>query len=136
MSVVVYDTGVLIAADRDERATWAEHKVRLEDGVVPVVPSVVVAQASRSPKQVQLRRFLRGCDVAILDEDGAHDAGLLLARTRRSDICDAVVVALAATLEAEVVTGDRKDLRPLVTASGKRIRLHDVPTGRPDVSAG
>jgi predicted nucleic acid-binding protein len=56
---------------------------------------------------VQLRRFLRGCDVAMLDEDGAHDAGLLLGRTGTSDICDAVVVALAATLGAEVVTGDR-----------------------------
>ena len=62
----------------------------------------------------------------MLDEDGAHDAGLLLGRTRTSDICDAVVVALAATLNAEVLTGDRKDLRRLVTASGKRIRLHDV----------
>lgn len=126
MSAVVYDAGVLIAADRNERTTWADHKVRLEDGVVPVVPSVVVAQVSRSPKQVQLRRFLRGCDVAVLDEDGAHDAGLLLGRTRTSDICDAAVVALAATLNAEVLTGDRKDLRRLVTASGKRIRLHDV----------
>jgi hypothetical protein len=123
---VVYDAGVLIASDRNERAAWADHKVRLEDGIVPVVPSVVVAQVSRSPRQVQLRRFLRGCDVAVLDEDGAHDAGLLLSRTETSDICDAVVVALAATLDAEVVTGDRKDLRRLVTASGKRIRLHDV----------
>jgi hypothetical protein len=33
---------------------------------------------------------------------------------------------LAANLGAEVITGDRKDLRRLVTASGKRIRLHDV----------
>jgi len=123
---VVYDAGVLIASDRNERATWADHKVRLEDGIVPVVPSVVVAQVSRSPRQVQLHRFLRGCDVAVLDEDGAHDAGLLLGRTGTSAICDAVVVALAATLDAEVVTGDRKDLRRLVTASGKRIRLHDV----------
>lgn len=126
MSAVVYDTGVLIAADRNERTTWADHKVRLEDGIVSVVPSVVVAQASRSPKQVQLRRFLRGCDVAVLDEDGAHHAGLLLGRTGTSDICDAVVVALAATLDAEVLTGDRKDLRRLVTAIGKRIGLHDI----------
>jgi len=126
MNPVVYDAGVLIAADRDARSTWADHKVRLEDGVVPVVPSAIVAQVSRSPRQVQLRRFLRGCDVAVLDEDGAHDAGLLLGRTRTPDICDAIVVALAANLGAEVITGDRKDLRRLVTASGKRIRLHDV----------
>lgn len=126
MSAVVYDAGVLIAADRGERTAWADHKVRLEQGVVPVTPSVVVTQVSRSPQQVQLRRLLRGCDVAVLDEDGAHGAGVLLGRTRTSDICDAVVVALAASLDAEVVTGDRKDLRRLVTATGKRIPLHEV----------
>lgn len=126
MRPVVYDAGVLITADRNERTTWADHKLRLEDGVVAVVPSVVVAQVSRSPRQVQLRRFLRGCDVAVLDENGAHDAGLLLGRTRTSDICDAVVIALAVTLDAEVVTADGKGLRRLVTASGERIRLHDV----------
>jgi hypothetical protein len=123
---VVYDAGVLIAAERNERTTWADHKVRLEEGVVPIVPSVVVAQVSRSPQQVQLRRLLRGCDVAVLDEDAAHDAGLLLGRTRTSDICDAVVVTLAATLNAEIVTGDRKDLRRLVSGTGKRIPLHDI----------
>jgi hypothetical protein len=126
MTVVVYDAGVLIAADRGERAAWADHKVRLEGGFVPVVPSVVVAQVSRSPQQVQLRRLLRGCDVAVLDEGGAHDAGALLGRTRTSDISDAVVVALAAGLDAVVITGDRKDLRRLVTATGKRIPLSDV----------
>jgi predicted nucleic acid-binding protein len=126
VSAVVYDAGVLIAADRNERMTWADHKVRLEDGIVPIVPSVVVAQVSRSPQQVQLRRFLRGCDVAVLDEDGAHEAGALLGRTRTVDICDAVVVALAVALDAAVVTGDRKDLRRLVTATGRRIPLHDA----------
>ena len=35
MKRVVYDTGVLIAADRSERRTWAEHRVRLEAGVIP-----------------------------------------------------------------------------------------------------
>jgi hypothetical protein len=126
VTAVVYDAGVLIAADRNERATWADHKVRLHEGVVPVVPSVVVAQVSRSPKQVQLRRFLRGCAIAVLDEDGAHDAGLLLGRAGTADVSDAVVVAVAAALDAEVVTGDPEDLRPLVTATGKRIRLHEV----------
>lgn len=60
MKSVVYDTGVLIAADRNERRTWAEHRVRLESGVLPLVPAPVVVQASRSPRQAQMRRFLRG----------------------------------------------------------------------------
>jgi hypothetical protein len=39
MTTVVYDAAVLIAADRNERGAWAEHKARLEPGVVPVVPT-------------------------------------------------------------------------------------------------
>jgi len=35
MTPVVYDAGVLVAADRNVRTAWAEHKVRLEAGVVP-----------------------------------------------------------------------------------------------------
>ncbi|HKU38526.1 MAG TPA: hypothetical protein VJR89_10275, partial [Polyangiales bacterium] len=65
MKKVVYDTGVLIAADRNQRRTWAAHKVRLESGVVPLVPAPVVAQASRSPEQVQMRRLLRGCEIVL-----------------------------------------------------------------------
>ena len=64
--------------------------------------------------------------IATNDEDGARAAGALLGHTGTDDVCDAAVVALAATLVAEVVTGDRKDLRRLVAASGKRIRLHEV----------
>jgi len=61
MSTVVYDAAVLVAVDRNERRTWAEHKARLELGVVPLVPVPVVVQVSRSPQQAQLRRFLTGC---------------------------------------------------------------------------
>jgi hypothetical protein len=123
---VVYDAGVLVAADRNERRVWAEHRVRLEAGLIPVVPSVVIAQVRRSPRQVQLRRFLRGCDVAVLDEPVAHAVGELLGRAGTDDVCDAAVVTVAAALAAEVVTGDRKDLRRLVAASGQTIPLRDV----------
>ena len=67
MKSVVYDAGVLIAADHSKRRVWAEHRVRLEAGLVPLVPAPVVAQASRSPKQAQMRRLLRGCEVIGFD---------------------------------------------------------------------
>ena len=38
-----YDTGVLIAADRNDRQVWADHRARLEAGVVPVTTAPVVA---------------------------------------------------------------------------------------------
>ena len=126
MRATVYDTGVLIAADRNVRRVWAEHRVRLEAGMVPFVPAPVVAQASRSPKQVQMRRFLRGCEIAPLDEVGAHKAGALLGKTRTKDIVDASVVVLANEHRADIVTGDPDDLLQLLVASGRSAALLEV----------
>jgi predicted nucleic acid-binding protein len=123
---VVYDAAVLIAADRNTRGVWAEHRVRLEAGLVPVVPSPVVVQASRSPTQVQLRRLLRGCEVVSLTEQRAHSAGRLLGRTASRDVVDAVVADVAAELRADVVTGDRADIRLLLDAAGAPGQIVDV----------
>lgn len=126
MRSIVYDAGALVAAERNDRRFWADHRVRLESGVAPIVPSVVVAQVSRSPRQVQLRRLLRGCDVVALDEPGAHRAGALLGRSRTSDVADAVVVAVAAHRRADVITGDRADIERLVAVSRERIGVVDI----------
>ena len=126
MTSVVYDAGVLIAADRDARSVWAEHRVRLEAGIVPVVPAPVVVQVSRSPTQVQLRRLLRGCDVVSLTEQRAHVAGRLLGRAGSRDVVDVVVAASAAELRADVVTGDRADIRRLLDAAGASGQIIDV----------
>ena len=121
MSGVVYDAGALVAAERNDRRLWADHRVRLEAGVVPVVPAPVVAQVSRSPRQVQLRRLLRGCEVIALDELTAHAVGQLLGRSRTADIVDATVVTVAITEQAEIVTGDPDDISRLATAAGARL---------------
>ena len=126
MTPVVYDTGVLVAADRNARQVWAEHRVRLEAGIIPLVPAPVVAQASRSPEQVQLRRLLRGCEVLNLTEQDAHAAGRLLGRSGTSDVVDAVVAQTAAERRADVLTGDRGDIARLlqtVQAVGQIIDL-------------
>jgi hypothetical protein len=121
MSGVVYDAGALVAAERNDRRLWAEHRVRLEAGVMPIVPAPVVAQVSRSPRQVQLRRLLRGCEVRTLDEPTAHAVGQLLGRSRTADIVDATVVTAAIAERAEIVTGDRDDISRLADAAGVRL---------------
>ena len=126
MTSVVYDAAVLIAADRNARRVWAEHRVRLEAGIVPVVPSPVVVQVSRSSAQVQLRRLLRGCEVVSLTEQRAHAAGRLLGRTSSRDVVDAVVAATAAELRADVVTGDRADIRRLLDTADASGQIVDV----------
>ena len=74
---VVYDAGALVAAERSERDLWADHRARLELGIVPVTTAPVVAQISRSGRQAQLRRFLRGCEVEPLRPEDAPDVSAL-----------------------------------------------------------
>jgi len=122
----VYDAAVLVAADRNERRAWAEHKARLELGVIPIVPAPVVAQVSRSERQVQLRRFLAGCAVVPLGESEAHEAGRLLGITRTADIVDAVVVTIALRQQAVILTGDPDDMERLVWAAGGEVAVVPV----------
>ena len=126
MRAVVYDAGVLVAADKNQRRAWAEHKVRLQLSLVPMVPAPVVAQVSRSPRQVQLRRFLAGCVVVPLGEADSHEAGRLLGATKTSDVVDAVVVTTALRHKATILTSDPDDIRRLVTASGRDIPVAGI----------
>lgn len=126
MNPAVYDAGVLVAADRNERTLWLNHRARLEAGVVPLVAAPVVAQVSRSGRQVQLRRFLRGCDIVPFDEADAHAAGRLLARSQTADVVDAAVAVLALAHGAEIVTGDREDIARLLAAARSSLPVVDV----------
>lgn len=108
---VVYDAGVLVAADRDDRVVWADHRMRLEFGVVPKTTAPVVAQVSRSARQAQLRRFLRGCEIVAFSPEQSHEVGALLEVTGTSDVVDVHLVVTAAITNAVVLTSDVGDLR-------------------------
>lgn len=126
MNSVVYDAAVLVAADRNERRAWAEHRARLELGIVPLAPAPVVAQVSRSPQQAQLRRFLRGCVVVPFDERAAHEAGSLLAKTGTADVVDAAVVAAAIRTKSLILTSDLGDITRLVRAAGSQVLVAGI----------
>jgi len=54
---VTYDTGALVAAERDDRRMWALHMGFIALEVVPVVPAPVVAKAWRGgARQANLAR--------------------------------------------------------------------------------
>lgn len=110
---MVYDAGVLVAAERNDRGVWVDHRARLELGVVPTTTAPVVAQVSRSPRQVQLRRFLRGCQILPFSAESAHDVGALAGAAATADVVDAHVVVVAASLGAGVLTSDTDDLSRL-----------------------
>jgi hypothetical protein len=125
MKAVIYDAGVLIAADRPKRRVWAEHRVRLEAGLIPMVPAPVVAQVSRSPKQAQMGRLLRGCEVVAFDAAAAHAAGALLGKTRTRDVVDASVAELSTRKLADIVTDDADDIRRLLAAANAKTSILD-----------
>jgi hypothetical protein len=110
---VVYDAGVLIAAERHDRGAWADHRARLELGIVPVTTAPVVAQVSRSGQQAQLRRLLRGCHIVAFAPAQAHTVGALLAATGSRDVVDAHVVLVAGESGASVLSSDKDELSPL-----------------------
>lgn len=110
---MVYDAGALVAAERGDRVVWADHRARLELGAPPLTTAPVVAQVSRSPRQVQLRRFLRGCRMAPFSAEAAHEVGALVGASGTADVVDAHLVLVAATVNAGVLTSDEKDLSRL-----------------------
>lgn len=123
---VVYDAGVLVAAERNDRKVWADHRVRLEVGAIPVTTAPVVAQVSRSPRQAQLRRFLRGCDVVSLAPEEAHEVGAVLGKAGAVDVVDAHVVVAAAKVGATVLSSDPDDLRRLSDRLPVPVRVQQV----------
>lgn len=123
---LVYDAGVLVAAERSDREVWADHRARLELGVVPAATAPVVAQVSRSPRQVQLRRFLRGCQVVPFSSEAAHDVGALVGAAATADVIDAHVVLMAASIGAGVLTSDRDDLSRLAGLLPTVVPIHPL----------
>jgi hypothetical protein len=127
---IVYDAGLLVAADRNDRDVWADHRARLEVGVIPVTTAPVVAQVSRSPRQIQLQRFLRGCDIVGFIPREAHEVGGLLAKSDTSDVVDAHVVLTAGRDRSTVLTSDEEDLQHLSRCLAEPVVILRVRTRR------
>lgn len=123
---VVYDAGALVAAERSDRRLWADHRARLELGMVPITTAPVVAQVSRSPRQVQFRRFLRGCDIVPLAATAAHEVGALAGASGVSDVVDVHVVLVASSAAAPVLTSDDHDLGRIATTLREPVRLMHI----------
>jgi hypothetical protein len=117
---------LLVAADRNDRKVWADHRAHLELGDVPVTTAPVVAQVSRSPRQVQLRRLLRGCEIAGFTAKQAHEVGALLGRAKLSDVVDAHVVVTAAGRGSIVLTSDPDDVERLSSNLPTPVRVRRI----------
>lgn len=128
MSGVTYDAGAFIAAERNDRSIWADHKALLEDGVDIVVPAGVVAQVWRGgARQAGVARLLGGCVIDPLDEPRARAVGALVGASGTSDIVDAHVAEVAVRLgHFAIYTSDRKDIEKVLAATGDAPQIRDV----------
>lgn len=124
---VTYDTGVLISAERGERATWSRHRGLLVLGAIPVVPAPVLAQAWRGgSRQALLARLLAGCEVEAMTQAHARAIGELLGVAGHADVVDAAVVESAIRHANTILTADRADIDPLVSGSGRHVVVDEV----------
>lgn len=113
----------MLAAERNDRSVFAIHSRALRRGVLPVVPSPVLAQVWRGGPQPLLSRLLAGCSIEPLDEPTARAAGALCGQAGTSDVVDAVVVTGALGRGDAVVTSDSGDVLRLAQVAGQHIHL-------------
>lgn len=126
MTGVTYDTGALIAAERNDRQMWLLHRRALNRGVIPTVPTTVLAQGWRGGPQPLMSRLLAGCYLEPLDEQLARSAGTACGRAGTSDIVDAVVVVGAAARGDQIATSDTDDILHLCKANGHTLDVQEL----------
>lgn len=125
-SGLTYDTGALIAAERDDRLMWALHRAAITRGVAPTVPAGVLAEAWRGGPQHQISRMLKGCAVEELSETQARQVGQLIARCGLDDTVDVAVAEGAMRRNDAVVTSNRENIEQVVDAVERKVPIHDV----------
>jgi hypothetical protein len=124
---VTYNTGALVAAERNNRKMWELHAGLIAEEVVPVVPAPVLAQAWRSgARQASLARVLRTCDVEPMSEELAKRVGALVTESGHDDIVDVAVVEGAIRRGDSVVTSDAGHIRQIAEAAGTTLRIASI----------
>ena len=125
--MLILDAGAFVAAERNDRDVIALLKGAIVDDGPPVSHGGVIGQVWRggSGRQANLARLLPGVQIVALDERAGRDAGVLLARSDRSDVIDAAVVLLASDGD-EILTSDPDDLLPLARAADLHVDIIPV----------
>ncbi len=127
MGGVTYDTGALVAAERNNRRMWALHAGYLTEEVIPTVPAPVLAEAWRGgARQASLSRLLRVCDTEPMSEELARNVGVLVGKSDHDDIVDVCVVEGAIRRADAVVTSNVTHIRKVAEAAGARLRIEPV----------
>lgn len=123
---LVLDAGAFIAFERGDRMIAALLKRELLARRRPRTHGGIVGQIWRGgARQARTARLLQAIEVVALDLEVGRRAGLLLGRTRQTDVVDSALVLLASD-DDWLVTSDPDDLRPLAQAAGLHIEIVPV----------
>lgn len=124
---LVYGAGALRAAARGDRIVWALHRAALSNGIVPVIPALVVTEGFRTEARSDLvEALLGGSEIEVLEHDAAHRLGDLAARAGTSDLVAAAVAETAARRNAAVVASRQNALRAAAQLLGHELVLYGV----------
>lgn len=130
MTGVTYDTGALVAGERNDRRMWALHAGFLALEVAPLVPAPVLAEAwrggARQARQASLTRLLALCDIEPMSEEQARQVGALAGQATHDDIVDVSVVEGAIRRRNAVVTSDEAHIRRVAAAAGTSLRIEPI----------
>ncbi|MGC8514364.1 MAG: twitching motility protein PilT [Acidimicrobiales bacterium] len=128
MAGVTYDTGALVAGDRNDRRMWALHVAFIAEEVVPSVSAPAVAEAWRGGHpQASLAMMLAGCEIEAMTSDLARRVGELAGRADYGYVVDVAVVEGAARRDDDVIlTSNETNIRQVIEATGKLIRVEAV----------
>jgi hypothetical protein len=122
---LTYDTGALVAAERDDRLVWSLHRAALARGLPPVVPAGVLAEGWRGGPP-RLSRFLKGCKTDELSEERAKAVSALSARSAHGDVVDVSVVEGAIRRRHAVVTSNKAHIQKIADSVRFKLEIHSV----------
>ena len=124
---VTYDTGALIAAERNDRDMWALHQGFLDAGIIPLIPAPVLAEAWRGgARQARLVHFLNASELVDFTVNLAKQTGTLAGKARHDDIVDVSVVESALRRRDAIVTSNSGHIRACLDAEGVSRPIHEV----------
>jgi hypothetical protein len=113
MNGITFDSGGLIALDRNNRQVIVLLERAAELGLRITIPATALAQVIRNPaRQARLSRLIRQAETDLVPLNGrdATAVGLLLAESTTTDIVDAHVVICARRAGQAVITSDPSDM--------------------------
>lgn len=124
---VTYDTGALVAAERNDRRMWALHAGFLAEEIVPTVPAPVLAEAWRGgSRQASLSRLLAMCEVEPMTDAQARRVGILSGKAAHDDIVDVAVVEGAIRRGDGVVTSNEAHISKVANAVRMRLAIETI----------